>query len=339
MSWMETKMPTSLFPLLRKLMIGAFFLIALLVLVWKLPTTYQHLMISFFIGMMLGQSWNISGGYGGLFSFGHAAFFGAGAYTSSLLFARIGVNPWAGMFAGALIAVVLAFFIGFIFLRLKGIYFAIATLAFAEVLRIGAVNLKKFTGGEEGIIFKKTPSIYVFGFEFLNFTEKMSFVYVALLIVLVLFLITFLLTNSKWGYYLIANREDEDVAESLGINTLNCKVLSLALSAFFTSIAGSFYSNYMAMVAPEPVFGSEVSLECVLVAIMGGIGTLWGPVVGSLIYIFLTELVTSFFGEFHLLIHGALLIVFIMFLPYGAIGEIRRLFDLIARKTEKNAIV
>ena len=332
-------MATSPSSLLRNLVIGALFLIVFLVLVRKFPTTYQHLMISFFIGIMLGQSWNISGGYGGLFSFGHAAFFGAGAYTSSLLFARLGINPWAGMFVGAVVAVVLAFFIGFIFLRLKGIYFAIATLAFAEVLRIGAVNLKKFTGGEEGIIFKETPSIHLFGFEFLDFAEKMSFVYVALLIVMVLFLITFLLTNSKMGYYLVANREDEDVAESLGINTLNCKVLSLALSAVFTSIAGSFYSNYMGMVAPEPVFGSEISLECVLIAIMGGIGTLWGPVIGSLIYIILTEVVTSFFGEFHLLIHGALLIIFILFLPYGAIGEIRRLFDLIGRKTEKNATV
>ena len=328
---------TSLHLIMRKSIITAILLILLIFLVRRMPTTYQHLMISFFIGIMLGQSWNISGGYGGLFSFGHAAYFGTGAYVSALLFVRLGINPWLGMLVGGGVAVLLAFFIGYIFLRLRGIYFAIATLGFAEVLRIGAINLKKITGGEEGIIFKKIPAIRILNFEILNFVDKISFFYFVLFMVLILFLITYALINSRMGYFLIANREDEEVAESLGINSLKCKVLSLGLSAFFTGITGSFYSNYMAMVAPDPVFGAEISLECLLIVIMGGIGTLWGPAVGSLIYILLTEVITSFFGEIHLLIHGSLLILFIIFLPYGVMGEIRSLFVFLTRKEPKNA--
>lgn len=316
---------------LRHLLTWIISLFVLVLLVSIMPILYQHLMITFLIGILLGESWNISGGFAGLFSFGHAAFFGVGAYTSILLFTRLGINPWLGMVIGGGAAAILALFLGFLFLRLKGIYFAIATLAFAEVLRICALNMKKITGGEEGIIIKKIAPLHIFGFNILDFSHKISFFYMVLLITLVVFGTVYFLMNSRWGYCLISNREDEQVAEAMGINTMSCKVLALALSAFFTGIAGSFYASYMSIVAPDPVFGVEVSMECVLVVIIGGIGTLWGPVIGSLIYIILTELVSSFFGEFHLFIHGALLMAFIMFLPYGAIGGFDRLSSFIKR--------
>jgi len=225
-------------PLIHKFVIPAIALIVLALLVQRMPTMYQHVMISFCVGIILGQSWNLSGGYGGLFSFGHAAFFGTGAYISSLLFVKIGINPWIGMLVGGAAAILLAVFIGYIFLRLKGIYFAIATLGFAEVLRVSARNLKNVTGGEEGVILSKIPSFHIFNIEILNFSDKMAFFYIALLIALVLFIITHFITNSKMGYYLMTNREDEEVAESLGIDTLTCKIFALSVSALFYCYRG-----------------------------------------------------------------------------------------------------
>lgn len=308
-----------------------------------------HIMILFFLSTIMGASWNIIGGYTGQYSVGHAAYFGAGAYTTMILMQYKQIPPWYGMLAGIGVAVIVSLIIGAICFRLRGPYFVLASIAVAEILRLSAMNLKDITNGAEGILATDIPPLKIGETVITDFLSKVPFYYTSLVVALLTILVTWLVQNSKLGYYFQAIREDQDAAHSLGINLTFHKSVALALSAAFTSLAGSFYAIYIGFIDPPTVLSLDISVQIVLICIIGGIGTIWGPVIGSLVLVPLSEALRSnliaqlFFkagiseesgiGVFlkenlahaHALIYGILVVIVILFMPDGVLGFIRQL--------------
>ncbi|HJV64856.1 MAG TPA: branched-chain amino acid ABC transporter permease [Geomonas sp.] len=309
-----------------------------------------HIMILLFLSTINGQSWNLIGGYAGQYSVGHAAYFGAGAYTTMLLLQQMQIAPWFGAIAGMGVALVVALIVGSICFRLRGPYFVLASIAVAEILRLSAMNLKDVTNGAEGILVTELPALTIAGRTITDFSSKVPFYYIGLGLVIVTVLVTYLVQHSKLGYYFQAIREDQDAAHSLGINLSFHKNVALILSALLTSLAGSFYAIYVGFVDPPTVLGLDISVQIVLICIIGGIGTIYGPVVGSLVLVPLSEALrsnliaesifktglvseTSNVGAFlkenlahaHALIYGVLVVVVILFMPDGVLGFARKL--------------
>ncbi|MBI5166751.1 MAG: branched-chain amino acid ABC transporter permease [candidate division NC10 bacterium] len=290
-------------------------LIALLaVFPFLVPDPYfLHMAILFLLWVVLGASWNLLGGYGGQVSFGHAAFFGVGAYTSSLLFTKAGILPWLGMILGGIGGVIIAIPIGFICFRLRGPFFALSMLALSESLRLVALNWRSLTEGAVGILL---PPL---------FKSKIPYYYIILAVAAITLIVIYKVVDSKLGFYLVAIREDQDAAESLGIDTTTYKVLALLISAFFTGMAGSFYANYMAYIDPSIVFSIvDISIAMILVAVRGGVGTLLGPGVGALVIVVLSEVFRTLFAAANLIIYGILIILVILFMPEGVVGGLKR---------------
>ena len=285
-------------------------LLALVPLVQRNPYIL-HMMIMVLIWITLGQSWNLLGGYTGQVSFGHATFYGLGAYGAGLLYFHKEISTWYGMILGPIVAMIFAVPIGLICFRLRGAYFALAMLALAEVLRLVATNWISFTNGSVGILIVPVVS-------------KVLYYYMALALAAISFYVIYRVLQSKWGFYFIAIREDQDAAESMGINTTQYKLISLLISAFFTGLAGAFYMNYMAFIDPPVVFSLvDISIMMILVVMLGGAGTLYGPAIGAVIMVLLSEVFRAYFGHANLLILGILIILIIVFIPDGVV-EIRR---------------
>ena len=242
-----------------------------------------HIMILFFLTVIMGEAWNILGGYTGQYSVGHAAYFGIGAYTTMILLQyqadrslvrRLG-RRWP-------LAVVVALIIGSICFRLRGPYFVLASIAVAEIFRLTALNLKDLTNGAEGILLTEIPPLEIGGTVITDFVSKVPFYYIGLVCRAGRpSLVTWLVQHSKLGYYFQAIREDQDAAHSLGINLTIYKNIALVISAVFTSLAGSLYALYVGFIDPPTVLGLDISVQIVLICIIGGIGTIFGPVVGA----------------------------------------------------------
>jgi branched-chain amino acid transport system permease protein len=283
-----------------------------------------HVLVLLLFSAYLGSAWNVLGGYAGQFSFGHAAFFGIGAYASTLLLVHAGVSPWLGLFAGGLAAAGFGCFAGYLAFRygLRGPYFALVTLAFAEMLRIVAVNWMA-VGGPMGILIPLPRG----GDSWwrLQFREKLPYYYVMLGLLAAVLALTWRLERSRLGYALAAVRENEDAAEAAGVDTLRAKLAAMALSSFLTALGGSFYAQYFSFIDPSLVFGVSVSVEILLRPIVGGAGTLAGPLLGSLALTPLAELTRwALRGRpgVDLMLYGALLVAVITFLPRGLAGAL-----------------
>jgi branched-chain amino acid transport system permease protein len=281
--------------------------------------------IFMFFHAYLGQAWNILGGYGGQLSAGHAAFVGVGAYATTLLAAHLGLTPWLGMLLGAALAALLGAVIGALAFRfgLRGFYFVLLTVAFAEICRIVALNLE-VTGGALGLYITFTGDPWQ-----LQFRDNRVYYYLALALVLLATGVVALLERSRLGAYLLAIREDEDAAEALGVDTVRCKLLASVLSAFLTGLGGAFYANYLFSLQPNAVFGIPLSVDIVIRPVIGGAGTLVGPLLGSLILTPLAELSRAYVAGsgwtgLHLVVHGILLVAVVLFLPQGAYPRLRR---------------
>ena len=279
---------------------------------------YQHLLIITFIWVIIGSSWNLLAGYTGQVSFGHAIFFGVGAYTAGILATKLGISAWWGMLAGGFVSMAIALFVGWVCFRLRGPYFALATLAGGEIFRLIATNWESLTDGMVGILI--LPS----------FKSKLPYYYLSLGLAAACVYTIHRIMKSKWGYYFVSIREDQDAAKSLGINTTLYKNISLLVSAFFTGLAGAFYMNYMGFIDPEVVFSLHyISIMAILVGIVGGVATIMGPAVGALVMVGLQETFrSSFFGfapawvsQGHALAFGLLVIFVIMFLANGIVGD------------------
>jgi branched-chain amino acid transport system permease protein len=277
----------------------------------------MHILVLVIMWSIIGMGWNLLGGYCGQVSFGHAAFFGMGAYTAGLVYYHLGVSAWWGLLVSVPVLIVSSLVIGFICLRLRGAYFALATLALGEVLRVTTANLVKFTQGDLGIMIKQR-----------TWVDKTWYYYIILILAAGSFWLIKSVIESKWGYYFVAIREDQDAANSLGINTTLYKTIALCLSGALTGVAGAFYMNYMGYIDPTTVFPLyDISIVTVMVVMVGGVATFWGPTIGALIMVFLAEVIRSMpkIGAAHQTLFGILLILIIIFLPNGIVGDFRKL--------------
>lgn len=280
----------------------------------------MHILILVVIWAVIGMAWNLLGGYCGQVSFGHAAFFGMGAYTAGLLYFHLRISAWWGLLATVVILTLFSLIIGFICLRLRGPYFALATLAMGEVLRVTAENLVKFTQGDVGILIRER-----------TWVGKIWYYYIILLIAIGTYLLVKKVIESKFGYYFVAIREDQDAAESMGINTTLYKTIALCLSGTLTGVAGAFYTNYMGYIDPKIVFAlHDISIVTIMVVMVGGVATYWGPAIGAIIMVFLAEIIRSNpgLGAAHQTLFGVLLIIIIIFLPNGIAGDFHKLIGL-----------
>jgi branched-chain amino acid transport system permease protein len=311
---------------LKRVAFGILLLGALLFpLAFTLPFP-RHVMILIFLYGALAAAWNILAGYCGQISLGNAVFFGIGAYTSTLLGREAGLSPWLGLAAGGALAVVASQIIGYPVFRLRGHYFAIATIAIGEIVQTLMINWD-WAGGARGVFVQIKRPDSVVNFQFHD--SKAAYYYIALGLLLVALAATRWLERSRSGYYFRAIREDQDAAASLGIHVAREKHRAIAISAALTALGGSFYAQYIFFIDPESVFPLSLSVLICLVAVLGGVGTLWGPVLGAAVLVPLSEGTRVYFGgtgkALDLLVYGALIMVISVVQPAGLIGLGRRL--------------
>ena len=270
----------------------------------------------------IGQSWNIAGGFAGQLSFGHVAFFGVGAYASTIVQMRLGLSPWVGLPVAALAGAVVGGIIAVLSFRagLKGSYFALITLAFAEVLRI-VTNSVSFTGGGLGLLIPMKASAANF-----QFAERSGFYFVILLMAALSVALAEWLRRSRFGAQLAAIRENEDSAKALGINVFREKVKVMLLSGAIGGMGGCFFAQYFLYIDPLVVFGVDKSVEMLLVSMIGGAGTVYGPLVGALLLAFISDItrVLTQVQGLSLVLYGSLLVVIIAYLPNGLIDLFKR---------------
>ena len=288
---------------------------------------YLGLIIMIMMWTVMGMSWNLLGGYAGQVSFGHALFFGIGAYTSCLVHIKLGVSLWIGLLFAGLAGAIISIPIGLICFRLRGPYFALSVLAFAEVMRLLTLHWKSFTEGAVGILLI-----------FPVVDTKVGFFYLILALLLLTIGVIYYLVRTKAGYYFLAIREDENAAEALGIHLVRYKLLALIVSAFFTGVVGSFYANYTNFIDPYIAFSIvDVSIAVVLMVALGGIGTFWGPAIGAAVVVLLSEFLRTAFAEVHVLVYGLLIILVILFMPQGIAGGAGDLYAKLKKKKEVEA--
>lgn len=309
---------------MRNLSLLALLLFLFAVLPLLAGAYFIHIFILILFFSYLSSSWNILGGFAGQFSFGHAVFLGIGAYTSTILYVNYGISPWIGMAIGSIFSTVVGVFIGYLCFRygLKGPFFSLATLAFAEMFRIGALNID-ITNKAVGILIPLKQS----SLAALQFQDRIHYYYIILIFNVAICSITYFISRSKLGDYLEAIREDEDAAEALGIDTLKYKIIAIAISAFLTSLGGTFYAQYLSYIDPVICFGVQNSFEIFIRPILGGLGTVFGPFLGSLILGPLSEISRMLLGKYtgmHLMLFGAILVAVIMFLPGGVVEFLRK---------------
>ena len=286
----------------------------------------RRLMILIFLYAMLGQAWNILGGFAGQVSLGHAAFFGVGAYTSTMMLMQLGITPWLGMIAGGLVAVVLSQLIGYPSFRLKGHYFVIATIVLAEIVHILFTNWRA-VGGAVGLTLPLLPESFI-NLQF--HANNVPYYYISLGLLAIIMGIAYLITKTKPGYYFRSIKDEPDAARSLGISITYYKMFAMAVSAFFTGVGGAFYAQYVLYIDPDSVFSFMLSVLIMLILVLGGIGTLWGPVVGAFILIPLSEFTRVYLsgggGALDLVVYGALIMLVAIFEPRGIWALVERFF-------------
>jgi branched-chain amino acid transport system permease protein len=295
--------------------------------------TLNFLVVALMIALA-GQGWNILGGYGGQYSFGHAAFFGTGAYVTAILQVRFGVNAWVGFAAGIVAGAALGAVLGALTFRsgLRGSYFALVTLAFAEVLRIIA-SVAPITGAGVGTLIKLD-----LGFSSLQFQSRAPFYWIILALVGASIITAQLIERSRFGVWLVAVRENEDAARALGVNANGVKLAAMTISAAMTATAGCFYAQYFLFVDAGIAYGTWISVQALLTPIIGGVGTVFGPLLGALVVKSLGEAAKLLAGDapgLDLIIYGAVLVLVIWFAPRGLIGGLAHARKVMMRRAAR----
>lgn len=324
----------------NNVMLKAFFIIGAMILIFAPFFTGKYFLFvltMIFISAYLAGAWNLMGGYGGLLSFGNAAFLGLGSYTTALLYIYFEITPWIGMWAGAFLATLTGFILAWLTFRyrLKGIYFSLGTLLMAEIFRIIAVNAD-FTGYSQGmqIPLKHAP------LEF-QFSER-GLYYIGFIMMSGMLYLTWRLSRSILGRRLVSTREDEEAAASLGVNLLRTRIIIICLSAFLTAIGGAFHAFFMRMILPDMDFGLNTSIQMVIGTLAGGHSTVFGPLIGTAVLNIITEVLGSIGTEFGILemfsvtqiVYGIILMALIGFLPHGIMGIIGK-FRIIQWRSER----
>jgi len=293
-----------------------------LIPIWVESPYALHIFILLFIAIALGESWNVIGGFAGQYSVGHSAWYGLGAYTAFVLLQRKGIAPWFGVWAAVALSVIIALVVGWITFRLRGPYFVLASIAVAEIIRLLALNTKDLTNGAEGILASDLPPLKLGGTVITDWNSKTPYFYMGLAMAVFTIAVNYVVKRSKLGYYLQAIREDQDAAHSLGIPLTMVKNAALGISAACTALVGSFAAFYVGFIEPNQVFGIDVSIQMVLTAIIGGIGTVAGPVLGAVVLVLISEALRASIAQAHLLVYGILVIVVILLMPDGFLGFI-----------------
>jgi branched-chain amino acid transport system permease protein len=285
--------------------------------------TSSNVVLNFMVMALLialvGQGWNVLGGFGGQYSFGHAAFFGTGAYVTAILQVHYGVNAWAGLVIGIAAGAAMGAFIGALSFRsgLRGSYFALVTLAFAEVLRIIA-SVAPITGAGVGTLIKLDLR-----WEALQFQSRVPSYFIILTFVAISLVLVKAMENTRFGAYLVAVRENEDAARAVGIDVVRVKLAAMTISATLAAAGGCFYAQYFLFLDSGIAYGAWISVEALLAPIIGGIGTVYGPLLGALVVKSLGEITKHLTGDapgLDLVIYGCVLILVVAFAPRGIAG-------------------
>jgi len=309
------------------LWLGALVLVALALPLVVTSHFYTDIFIRVLLFAFIGVAWNLMGGYAKQLSLGHAAYFGLGAYTSTILQIKFGISPWIGMFAGGGVAMLASLPIGAVCFRLRGPYFAISTIAMAQVLMLLFLKFRDFAWGAEGTTIPNLGDSPLM----MQFDAKAAYYYIALAMLASALAITWWIERSWMGYYLVAVGEDEDAAAAIGVNVLKIKRHIYLISAFLTALAGTFYVQYIYFIDPNTAFSFNISVEAALVSIVGGIGTLWGPVVGTVLLEVTSALLQSWLGSslggVQLTVYALILMGVILWRPTGLIGVVTDAYD------------
>lgn len=296
--------------------------LALLLPLAFLPDSYVvRVLILVLLFAAMGQAWNLPAGLANQVSLGHGAFFGIGAYTSTILLLDYGLSPWLGMLLGGFVAALVALLISLPTLRLRGHYFALATLAFGQVALIVASSWKSLTGGQVGL---SVPFLSGNSISMLQFQNAYYYYYITLAALVIVTIIFWRIRTGRTGYLLRALKEDQDAAEVVGVNTTQIKMRIMVLSGFITAMLGSLFAQFNYFIDPASVFGLvSISVFMALVCIVGGLGTVWGPIVGAALLVPLEEISSILLGGSQAglsqLFYGVLLIVIILLSPRGLV--------------------
>ena len=322
-------------------------IIGLLLVAFGLPlvirsATYLHILVLIYFYAYLTTSWNLVGGFAGVLPLGHAAFVGIGAYTSTILSLQYGISPWFGMIVGGLIATVVGVLIGLPTFKMRGAYFALATIAFAEGFRVMVENIDYLgpfnLNGPRGL---QIPPMNT-GFASFMFSGKEPYYYIILILLIGVLALTWFISRSKLGYYLIAGGEEPEAAMALGVNVAKAKLTAMAMSSFLTALAGTFYAQFTLYIHPKSIISLDLSFEIAFIALIGGRGSIAGPVLGALLLRPVSDFSRIYFGAklpgLHLIIFGAVLILVMLYQPRGLQEPLTRAYrSVLDRWSKKSA--
>ncbi len=302
--------------------------------------TYLHIVILIFFYAYLTSSWNMVGGFAGVLPLGHAVFIGIGAYTSTILSLQYGISPWLGMLIGGVLAMGIGILIGLPTFKMRGAYFALATIAFAEGMRVMVENLD-FLGpfnlnGPRGL---QIPPLN-FGFLNFMFRGKEPYYYIILIMLIGVLTLTWIISRSKLGYYLNAGGEEPEAAMALGVNVARAKLIAMAMSSFLTALAGTFYAQFSLFIHPKSIISLDLSFEIAFIALIGGRGSIAGPLLGALLLRPVSDFSRIYFGDvfpgLHLVIFGVILILVMIYQPRGIQEPLTRFYNrMLHRLTQK----
>jgi branched-chain amino acid transport system permease protein len=283
---------------------------------------YLNIAVMTCLWAALAGSWNLLAGYAGLISLGHSAFFGVGAYATAIVYTKFGLSPWIGLVAGMIVTTGFAVVISWPCFRLRGAFFSLATLVFPIAMEIVANNWTSLTRGSSGIAMPFDP-----GIENFIFRSRWAYLAAAFGLMMLVYGVTRWMHRGKLGLYLIAVRDDQSTAESLGVSPVNVKLIATMISAALTSMGGFFYAQYILFLDPPSVFSINVSIQIALLSIIGGLGTPLGPIVGSVIMTPLDGMLSQFIGGGpRLLIYGTVLLIAVLIAPQGIVGTVKERF-------------
>jgi branched-chain amino acid transport system permease protein len=316
-------------------------LVVILLIAFGLPlvirsATYLHILVLLFFYAYLTTSWNLVGGFAGVLPLGHAAFVGIGAYSSTILFLQYGISPWLGMLVGGVIATLAGILIGLPTFKMRGAYFALATIAFAEGFRVIVENVDHLgpfnINGPRGL---QIPPLDTGLANFL-FASKEPYYYIILIMLVAVLLLTYVISRSKLGYYLNAGGEEPEAAMALGVNVARAKLIAMAMSSFLTALAGTFYAQFTLYIHPKSIISLDLSFEIAFIALIGGRGSIAGPILGALLLRPVGDFSRIYFGDslpgMHLVIFGLVLILVMHYQPRGLQEPLTRLYNNLVKR-------
>lgn len=302
-------------------------LLVLVILPFFVPSAYiRHLIIVAVVYAIVASNWNFSLGYGGIFNFGHLAFFGLGAYGSAILAKTVGITPWLTIVIAGVIAMIAAVIVSVPVLRLKGIYVVLVTFAFSQLCLQLIMSQQSITGGSQG--FPLVPQLTIGGYSFAS-DDKFGYYYVALFLLVISTLYLHRLVGSSFGVSVVALKDNEDYAISRGISLARQRLLTLVASALFTGMAGGFFSTYTRVASPE-IFGFGPISLALSMMLLGGTGSIYGPIVGAFLITIVSEAMVDL-GPVRFLIISGMIVIVLVFYPGGAIAALSQLYDRAVR--------